>query len=177
MTVLTRTPNNTNLLQPTKYLVTIDRTPNTQYFCQKANIPGIRMPEAPLQSPFHNYTVAGLNIQYESFEMTFLVDEALQSWQDIYKWFLAISSPVSFDERNLYQAMQNANNPKNDLQSYSDIYLTILSNLNNSTTRVHFVNAFPTSLSAIEFSTTESADDIITATATFSYEYFEFENA
>ena len=73
--------------------------------------------------------------------------------------------------------MQNANNPKNDLQSYSDIYLTILSNLNNPSTRVHFVNAFPTSLSAIEFSTTESADDIITATATFSYEYFEFENA
>ena len=177
MTVLTRTPQNTNLLQPTKYLVTIDRTPNTQYFCQKANIPGIRMPEAPLQTPFHNYTIAGLNMQFESFEITFLVDESLKSWQDIFNWFLAISSPVSFDERNTYQSLQNANNPKNNLKSYSDIYLTVLSNLNNPVTRVHFVNAFPTSLSSIDFDTKESADDIITATATFSYEYFEFETA
>jgi hypothetical protein len=175
MTVLTRTPDNTNILQPTKFLVTIDRIPNAQYFCQKANIPGATMPEAPLVSPFHNYTIAGLNIQYNSFEMTFIVDESLQAWQDIYNWFLAISSPVSFDERNMYQALQNPMPTK--LPSYSDLYLTILSNLNNSTTRVHFVNAFPTSITDIDFDTTQSADDVITATARFSYEYFEFEPA
>ena len=100
MTVLTRTPENTNLLQPTKFLVTIDRIPETQYFCQKVNIPGMRMPEAKVDSPFHNYTVAGLNIQYNSFDISFLVDEELQSWKDMYNWFTSIADPDGFEQRD-----------------------------------------------------------------------------
>ena len=66
--------------------------------------------------------------------------------------------------------------PNNPFPSYSEIYLTILSNLNNPTRRIHFYNAFPISLSDIEFDTTQSADNIITATASFNYEFFEFES-
>lgn len=176
MTVLTRTPDNTNLLQPTKFLVMFDRIPEVQYFCQKANIPGMRMPEAQVQSPFHNYTVAGLNIQYSPFEITFLVDESVKTWQSLYEWFLAISSPVSFEDRNMYQSIQNQGKPTS-FPSYSDISLTVLSNLNNPVTRIKFINAFPVTLSDIDFDTTRSADDIITASATFNYEYFEFETA
>jgi T4-like virus tail tube protein gp19 len=176
MTVLTRTPENTNLLQPTKFLVTFDRIPTTQYFCQEANIPGMTMPQAEVQSPFHNYSVAGLNIQYNELEISFLLDEELQTWIQLYNWFLAISSPVGFEQRNMLQAIQNQNK-NGQFPSYSDVFLTVLSNLNNPITRVHFYNAFPTSLSDIKFSTKESADDVMTATATFNYEYFEFENA
>ena len=177
MTVLTRTPENTNLLQPTKFLVTFDRIPETQYFCQKVNIPGMRMPEAPINSPFHQYSVAGLNIQYNYLEITFLVDEALQSWENLYNWFLSISSPKGFEDRNKYKSLQNAQFPQNPFPSYSTVYLTILSNLNNPIKRIRFDNAFPLSLSDIEFDTTRSADDVITATASFNYEYFEFESA
>lgn len=173
MTVLTRTPENSNFLQPTKFLVTFDRIPTVQYFCQEANIPGVQMPSAELQSPFHNYTVAGLNIKYNTFTMKFVIDESVKTWQELYQWFLAISSPVSFEERNKYQALQNQNK-NSSFPSYSDGVLTVLSNLNNPVIRVHFVNMFPISLSDIDFDTKSSADDIITATASFEYEYFEF---
>ena len=173
MTVLTRTPDNTNLLQPTKFLVMFDRIPETQYFCQRVNIPGANMPEAPISSPFHNYTIAGLNIKYNLLEIEFLVDEEIKSWRNIYEWFLAISSPVSFEQRNYYKQKQNPT--PTDFPSYSDLSLTALSGLNNSLFRLKFINAFPVSLSDISFDTTQSADNIITATATFNYEYFEFE--
>ena len=176
MTVLTRVPENTNLLQPTKFLLTFDRIPDVQYFCQEVNIPGATMPQAEMQSPFHNYTVAGLNIQYNPLNIRFLVNEDMSSWKSMYEWFLAISSPVSFEERNKYQAMQNRN-IKRPLPSYSDAVLTVLSNLNNPLTRILFHEVFPTTLSDINFDTKVSADHIITAEASFAYEYFEFLDA
>lgn len=178
MTVVTRTPQNTNFIQPTKYLLTFDRIGYAQYFCQDVNIPGVTMPQAPMSSPLHNYTIAGLNIKYDELRMTFIVDEQAQAWQGLYNWFLAISSPESFEERNLFQEKQNQYKPQSTtkfgLRSYSDATLTIMSNLNNPIMRVMFHYAFPTSLSSIEFSTRQSADEIITATATFAYEFFEF---
>ena len=172
MTVLQRTPDNVNILQPTKYLVTFDRIPDTQYFCQKANIPGATMPEAKIDSPFHNYTVAGLNIQYNKINLDFIIDESLLSWRNIYEWMLAISSPVSFEERNYYKAKQN---PKpNPFPSYSDMTLTVMSGLNNPVVRVQFYNAFPIYLSDIDFDTTLSADHTMTAQASFNYEFYEF---
>lgn len=173
MTVLTRTPENTNYLQPTKYLLTFDRINSTQYFCQTVNIPGLTMPKATLQSPLHNYHIAGLNLDYNELAIEFTIDEDVQSWRNIYNWFLAISSPHSFDERNKYQNIQNRNN-FGDLKSYSDATLTILSNLNNPLLKVKFIDAFPTSLSDISFDTKNSADTILTATATFAFEYYEF---
>ena len=46
MTALTRSPQNTNYLQPTKYILTLDRIPTVQYFCQEANVPGISLGQA-----------------------------------------------------------------------------------------------------------------------------------
>jgi hypothetical protein len=59
---------------------------------------------------------------------------------------------------------------------YSDFTLTILSNLNNPLVRVHFTDAFPISLTDVNFDTKISSETIITATAIFNYDYFTFEN-
>ena len=46
MTVLTRAPQNTNYLQPSKFLLSFDRMPTVQYFCQEVNLPGVSMGQA-----------------------------------------------------------------------------------------------------------------------------------
>ena len=61
------------------------------------------------------------------------------------------------------------------LTSYSDATLIVLSALNNPILRVRFINAFPLSLSDIQFDTTQSAENIITGTASFAFEYFDIE--
>ena len=174
MTVLTRTPENTNFLQPTKFLLTFDRIGDSQYFCQEVNIPGVTMPQAPMTSPLHSWSIAGLNIQYDELKINFIIDEEAMSWRNIYDWFLAISSPESISQRDYYQAQQNQNTPQNLFRSYSDATLTVLSNLNNPVLRVQFINVFPTSLSGINFDTKLSADTILTADASFEYEYYKF---
>ena len=62
-------------------------------------------------------------------------------------------------------------------KSFSDATLTVFSALNNPLIRVKYINAFPSSLSDIQFDTKSSADTIITATASFNYDYFIFETA
>ena len=178
MTVLTRTPENTNFIQPTKFLLTFDRMGSAQYFCQEVNLPGVSMPQAPLTSPLHNWSVAGLNIQFEELRVSFIIDEDALAWRNLYNWFLAISSPESFDERNYFSDIQNVNKTSDRrnfaVRTYSDATLTFLSNLNNPVLRVQFINAFPTSLSGINFDTKLSADEILTSDASFTYEYFKF---
>ena len=174
MTVLTRTPNNTNLLQPTKFLLTFSRIPEVTYFCQEVNIPGMNLPNIIVPSPMLDYHAAGNKLTYNQLHVRFMVDEKLQSWQEIHTWFRSIASPESYVERKTLSQLQNQFNTKKST-SYSDATLTVLSSLNNPILRVKFINMFPITLSDVIFDSAQSADDIITADATFIFDYFNFE--
>jgi hypothetical protein len=174
MTALGRTPQNTNLLQPTKYILVFDRISTTQYFCQSLNIPGISLGEVTTNTPLMDLHSPGTKLSYNEFNINFIVDEQLESWKQLYNWFQSIASPQGFDERNRLTELQNQYTPNTRFKNFSDSTLTILSALNNPIMRVNFINMFPFSLSDITFDTAQSADDIITASASFRYEYFEF---
>jgi hypothetical protein len=173
MTALTRTPQNTNLLQPTKFILTFDRLGTTQYFCQSVNLPGVSVGQAPINFPSVTVYSPGNQIAYNNFNITFTVDEELKTWQQLYNWFLSFAAPAGTDERNLRSDLQNEYKKQNK-KEYSDATLTILSALNNPILRVQFTNMFPVSLSDIQFDTKLSADDIVTADVTFVYESFKF---
>ena len=176
MTVLNRVPENTNLLQPTKFLLTFDRIPDVTYFCQEGNIPGMAIPAIVTPTPGGDYHVAGNKITYNMINVKFMVDENVNSWKNIYSWMRSIASPHGTEERNYLTTIQNQFK-LDSFPQYSDATLTVLSNLNNPVLRVHLVGLFPVSLSDIQFDTTLSADNIITADATFSVKYFDFVDA
>ena len=174
MTALTRTPENTNLLQPTKFILTFDRIGSTQFFCQSVNLPGINLGQAPINTPMLDYFSPGNKITYNPLNVHFLVDEKLDTWQQIHSWFRSIASPESFQERKRLTDIQNQYS-KNKLKQYSDATLTVLSSLNNPILRIRFINMFPITLSDITFDSSQSADDIITADCVFIFDYFNFE--
>lgn len=171
MTALSRTPVNTNPLQSSKFILAFERLPTVQYFCQEANLPGVTLNELTFVTPLRDVPIAGNKLSYNEFDITFIVDEQLQSWNELYKWLLAIGSPKSTDERNRLNQLQNQFTTGNSY--YCDATLTIMSALNNPLLRVNYHRMFPLSISDIKFDTQLSADTIVTATATFQYEYFE----
>ena len=175
MTALTRLPQNTNYLQPSKFLLTFDRLGDVQYFCQTVNIPGVNLGQAPFNTPLLDVFVPDRKMIYNPLSIHFTIDESLNGWQQLHAWFRSIASPTSFDERNRLTSLQNASKTSSSLNSYSDATLTILSALNNPILRVKFYNVFPITLSDILFDTTQSADDIITADCVFTFDYFDFE--
>jgi hypothetical protein len=175
MTALDRTPENTNFLQPTKFLLAFNRLPTVQYFCQEVNLPGAALDMATFSTPLLDVPVAGTKLSYNEFDVRFIVDENLQSWNELYKWLLAIGSPKGTEDRVLQNSLQNQYTSKTSY--YSDASLTLLTALNNPNVRINFQRMFPISISDIKFDTELSAETIITATASFRYEYFDITTA
>lgn len=173
-----RTPKNTNLLQPTKFLLSFNRLGDMQYFCQQINLPGINLGQAPISFPGGDVFSPGNKITWNPLAIRFIVNEDMSAWRNLFDWFGAIASPKGTEERNNLTQLQNAYQifGNNRSQNYSDATLTVLSALNNPIIRIKFTNVFPITLNDIGFDTTQSADDIVTADATFMYDYYEFED-
>lgn len=151
-------PENTNLLQPTKFLLTFRDIPDVTYFCQGVNLPGVTAGEAIQVTPNLDLHVAGTKIVYNDFQIEFMVNEDLSSWKNIYDWI-----------------KENTTDRVKRFDTTSEAILTILSNNNIPKMRVKFTRIFPTSVSDIKFDTRLSAQQDITATASFKYNYYDIE--
>jgi hypothetical protein len=152
-------PENTNLLQPTKYAVVFPEITDAIFFCQEANVPGVSLGAATHVTPNLDLYVSGTKMTYNPFTITFLVNEDMSAWFTIYNWLKDLSSTESvYNQRTKKQAV-----------------LTVYSNLNNAKLRIKYSNIYPLSLSDLQFDTKLSAEQHITATATFRYDFFEIE--
>lgn len=150
-------PENTNYLQPTKYLLSFPSISDTIYFCHKVNIPGVSTGEVLSPTPSVDLYHPGTRISYNTLDIEFSVNENISSWRVIYNWIKDNTIDNRFRYRNV------------------DAVLTILSNLNNPKLRVKYSNVFPVSLSDLEFDTRLSASDHMFASATFRFDYYDIE--
>ena len=157
-----RQPLNTNYLQTTKYQVSLSFAGDAVYFCQDVNLPGVELGSAVQATPGIDLFNPGTKLSYNPFRMTFIVNENISSWKTIYDWMNQMSNNQDGTTKRYREKQMGT--------------LTILSNLNNPKIRIKFSDIYPTSLGDIQFSTTGSAEEIITATAEFRYNYFEIEN-
>jgi hypothetical protein len=167
MSALTRSPENTNLLQPTKFLLVFSRIGTVQYFCQSVNIPSIKLGEIVRATPFLDLYSPGTKLDYSLLDIEFIVDEELQTWKNLYNWFTSIADPNGFEKRAYKEELQRN-------EYFSDATLTILSSLNNPILRIQFRNLFPVTMGDINLDTKLSADNIVTVSASFRYESYTY---
>lgn len=167
MTILNRNPVNTNLLQPTKFLLTFNRIKSTTYFCQTVNLPSITLGEVDRASPFLDMYSPGTKLKYDPLDISFILNEDMESWRNLYDWFLSIADPDGFEKRDHSSELQNN-------KHLSDATLTIMSNLNNPLLRIYFTNCFPLTMGSINFDTRQDSDTILTCDATFRYQSYKY---
>lgn len=177
MTAESRNPG-VDLLQPTKFQLNFNRLNGVTYFCQTVNVPGINMTPAILTTPFIDLFVPGEKMQYDPFTIKFLVDAQLFSWRQIHDWIRAMTFPVEFEEYAKLGQLSSGSQirARNKLPAqYSDGTLSIFTNKNNLNYRIYFKDLFPTDISSIDFDSTSSAEETITATASFYFSYYNIE--
>ena len=160
MTALNRNPEKTNLLQPTKYVLTFSKLGAAQYFCQQVNLPGVTLGEVVIPTPFLDMYSPGTKLTYNPLDVTFLVDEELEGWKQMYNWFTEIADPDGFE-------------PGKE-SHLSDAMLTVLNAHNNPVLRINFKNCFPLTMSDLAFDTTSSAEQHISCSTTFRYESYKY---
>jgi hypothetical protein len=154
-------PTNENFLATHRFRILLQRAPNVTFFCQEANLPGISMGNWAQPTPFTDVPVPGDKIQYEDFTISFAVDEDMNNYKEVANWITSIGFPRDFRQY--------------DRKNRSAISLIIMDSNNEPAHVVTFSDAFPVSLSGIQFNT--KADDATPAyaSATFKYAFWSME--
>jgi hypothetical protein len=176
--VAVRNPLNKDILQTTKFRLNFTRLENITFFCQTANLPGVSLSEVPRNTPFIDLYVPGEKMMYDTFNVTFVVDENLRGWQSLHDWIRAMCFPTDFKEYRELERLSStaAYRGANRLPpQYTDATLTVYTNKNNVNFRVKFKDVFPTSVGSILFNTGDTADVITTSDATFRFSYYDIE--
>jgi len=171
MAAINRNPPSSNQLQSTKFQVLFPRISSVTYFCQSVNIPSLSANPVIQTNPFVDLPRPTDKVQYGTFSINFILDEELWGWQVLHDWIRGYTFPCSFEEYKSLDRESIISMHTNSPQ-YSDGYLQVLSALNIPKFKVSFVNAFPVSLSDINFDTKRSANEPMTATADFRYHIY-----
>lgn len=163
-------PANKNFLSPLGFKFVLARTPNLNFNIQNVRIPGLQLGEIDLPTPFVRIPNSD-GLTYNPLSITFRVSEDMDDYLEIHNWMVGLGSPVSFDQ---YKALQNQS-PGDPLGVLSDITILIMNSSMRPNIKVHFHDAFPTSLGDLEFNTTDVDVNYIQCTADFRYLRYDIE--
>lgn len=160
--ILSRQPDNQNPLFSTEYRFTMQRIPTVTYFCQSANVPGVNLGEIQQTNYFAPIKRPG-QFTFDDFTISFVIDEELKNWLEIYNWMRSASNAEDFTE---YEGPS---------QYFSDATLIITNSAMRGNLIVNFKELFPRTLSGIDFTSTASDAEPMIATCTFAYSAYDIE--
>ena len=159
-------PTNLNLLQAVAFETNFLRIPNVSYFCQKVNIPGMVLGSALQPTPFSDIPIEGEKLTFDQLTISFLVDEDLQNYQEIYSWLLSMGFPDNFTQFTSLKTPPSAS-------AYdgikSDMNIMIHTNKSNPNYNIGFKDVFPISLGPINFDAAAGTLDPVIVDASFLF--------
>ena len=188
---LTRQPTKLDYASPTQFKFSILKLPKVEYFCTSVNIPGINLGETTQATPLKKIPIPGDTLTYEPLQMTFLVDENLENFQEIHGWLVGLGFPRNYSEFENLVSSGNDRFPAKNTQisteigkvkygaantgcTYSDATLTVLSSKNNSQVEIRFRDVYPTGLTGLQYNQQAADVDYLTATVSFNYLIYDF---
>ena len=183
---IARQPDQLDYASPTQFRFGIHQLPKVEFFTVSANLPGISAGTTTHATPFKDIPTMGEKLEYENLSISFIVDEYLENYISLHNWMVGIGFPENREQFRTFRDV-TSNTPASgktpptdlvgkaipDIAMYSDAFLQILSNKNNPILEVSFQNAFPISLSALDFTQTATDVEYMIATAEFAYQIYE----
>ena len=182
--VYTREPTKLDYASPVQFRFKCSKLPEVEFFCQTANIPGIGLGVADVETPLKSIPFPGDKVTYQDLAISFLVDENLNNYKEIHDWIIGLGAPQNHTQFSTLRDTgtdrfpgQTTNSPNNntvpDGGTYSDATLTILNSKNIAVTEIRFHNIFPTSLGALSYDVQASDVNYLQSNVDFSYMYYE----
>ena len=170
--------DNRNYMSPLGFKLILTKTPKVDFLCQSANIPGINMGTAVQPTYLKDIPVPGDKVLYDDLNIRFLVDEKMENYLALYNWITGLGYPESLgqfkqlkdDDFRTQPGVNSDSDPR--YFEFSDATLQVLSSNYKPSIHVNFVDAFPVSLSTLEFDASIADYNYFTAQATFKYTIF-----
>jgi len=187
--VQTRQPSIMDYASPVQFRFKCSKLPKVEFFCQSANIPGIGLGEAEMDTPLKSIPFPGDKVTYQDLAISFLVDENLENFKEIHDWIIGLGFPQNHTQFSDLRATssdrfpgtsssnaitgQATADPLPESGMYSDATLTVLNSKNIAVTEIRFHNIFPTSLGALSYDVQASDVNYLQTAVDFSYMYYE----
>jgi len=188
--VINRQPSKLDYASPIQFRFKMNKIPKVEFFVQTANIPGINLGTATVASPLYDYPVPGDKINYQSLDISFLVDENLNNYKELHDWISGLGFPSNHQQFADLQATGADRFPGSTASSvamgskrtpaplaeggiYSDATLTVLNSKNIAKTEIRFKNVYPTSLGSLSYDIKASDVDYLQVQASFNYLHYD----
>ena len=182
-----RQPTVFDYSQSNQFKVFLPIFPTTEWFVVRANIPSVTLGTADRYTPFVTIQMVGDHITYGDFNITFIVDENLKNYMEMYNWVKNIGFPFEHKQFNVldrpdygnrsggqkYNAEKDTYSKVNDDDLYTDILVQIMTGKNNLIAQCEIYEAFPTTLGAIEYSQQETDMTYAMCEVGFAYSWFD----
>jgi hypothetical protein len=148
-----------NFLNPSSFVLTLDSQTysGAEFTIQTMILPDVSADGAPLPWKQVDVAMASDKITFGQFEISYLIDEDLLNYKEIFDWL-----------KGNVESVHTATNHVRDLT------LTIMNSANNVTKQIKFIDAYPTMLSSLPFDITTTDVEYLTAVASFRYSYYQF---
>lgn len=136
----------TNYLSPISFKIVVDRLPNVEFFTQRVQIPGLSMTPPQQVSPIHNIYRTPDRLEYPDLDLSFIVDENANNYEEILRWMEGMGTPETTESRKALQ--------KSKYGETSDISIIIENSSRNPHLKFTFTECFPIALSGIQLDVT-----------------------
>ena len=160
-------PNTYNLLTGNQFKFEVSRIPILTKFVTAVNVPSIEFLSTDLKTAYGvNIPIATGKYIFSDVTVSFLVDEELESWREIYEWIRRLGPLNDDSEEIMYD---------NCYESTETAELTILNRVYKPNLKFKFYHFFPIALTGFSFTTTAAESIQISSAATFRYAYYDIE--
>ena len=189
---VSRAPDKLDYASPIQFRFTCAKLPTVEFFCQTANIPGITLGTADVETSLKSIPFPGDKLTYGDLNVSFLVDENLNNYKELHDWLPGLGYPQSHSQFSSLLATGHDRFPSSKVgtasvssdvgrttapldegASYSDATLTVLNSKNIAKTEIRFHNVYPTQLGGLSYDIKASDVDYLQVNATFAYMFYE----
>ena len=179
-----RQPTVFDYSQNNQFQLNIPIFPLTQWFVVSCNVPGVTMGQGVVPTPLIDVPLMGDKLTYDQFNMTFLVDEKLKNYIELHDWLVNMAAPQNHDQfgartseyvispsqpTKFYRDGKEVTGSTSDRDLYCDIQLTILSSKNNPVAVITMQNAFPVTLSALDYTQQDTDTTYVQCNVSFAF--------
>ena len=157
-----------NYLSTGGFDIKIARLPNVEFFSQKLLLPGVTANAVETQTPLRAFYNVPDHLRYADFDLSFIIDENMQNYREIYEWLKGIGTPDNLSQYDKLNESQEG--------LVSDVTVLLLNSHKNPNISFTFQNAFPIGLTPVSMDITSQDVVYAEATVTMRYDAFTIEN-
>ena len=183
--IIDRQPTKFDYASPIQFRFKMTKLPEVEFFVQTANIPGISLGSTSQETPLKDIAGAGDKVNYQTLDVSFIVDENLNNYKELHDWIIGLGFPKNHTQFADLQGTgadrfpgttastaatgTSIKQPLDEGGTYSDATLTVLNSKNIAVTEIRFRNVYPISLGSLSYDIKASDVDYLQVQTSFNY--------